>query len=402
MSCLDRDYYIALAFDVSVVTILYQRFIWNIFFLHNYMNSISVQLRQLYVIMKQSLVRKEEEVMIRLGTIGTSWITAQFIEAAQASNLYHVRAVYSRQAEKAYDLAQRYGINYYSDELNHLLFDPEIDAIYVASPNSLHFDLTMRAIRAGKHVIVEKPMFASAKQWREAHALAKEMNVLLFEAVVHVHGPNYKRLKQLVHNKLGELKRPFLGANLNIGQYSSKYPDYAKAMEAPEYAIVPNIFNLDFAGGTLMDIGVYPLYVAIDLFGMPMSVRYYAMKGANMIDLFGNIILSYDNYQINLFISKAVHSVLPSEIYMDDETIVIEGITRIDKVHVVNTQGQAATIIDYKPSNPMAAEVEHFAEMMMNRDDVQQQILYENWTQLSLQVAQVMEEIRQSANIKFD
>lgn len=339
--------------------------------------------------------------MIRLGTIGTSWITAQFIEAAQASNMYHVRAVYSRQADKARELAQRYGVDYYSDELNNLLFDPEIDAIYVASPNSVHFEQTMRAIRAGKHVIVEKPMFSSVEQWQEAHALAKKMNVMLFEAVVHVHGANYKRLKQLVNMKREELQRPFLGANLNIGQYSSKYTAYTDAIDnQPES--VPNVFNLAMSGGTLMDIGVYPLYVAIDLFGIPSSVRYHAMKGPNAVDLFGNIILSYDTYQVNLFISKAVHSVMPSEIYMDDETIVIEGITRIDKVHVINTKGQAATVIEYKPSNPMAGEVEHFAEMMMKRDDVHQQLLYENWTQLSLQVAQVMEDIRQSANLKLN
>lgn len=338
--------------------------------------------------------------MLKVGTVGTSWITEQFIQAIQASGLYHLRAIYSRSAETGKALAEQYEADYYSDELNNLLFDPLIDVMYIASPNGLHFEQTMRAIRAGKHVIVEKPMFTSVAEWQQAHALAKEMNVMLFEAVVHVHNANYKRLKQLVNLKRDELTRPFLGANLNIGQYSSKYGQYAHAMENGEPA--PNVFNLDFAAGTLMDIGVYPIYVAIDLFGSPQKVSYHTVTGANGVDLFGQIVLNYGSYHVNIFVSKAVHSCLPSEIYLDEETLVIEGITRIDKVHLINKAAQAAKLIDYTPNNPMAAEVEHFAQMMNRRNDLQQKLLYENWTQLSLQVAQVMEDLRQSANITFN
>lgn len=337
--------------------------------------------------------------MINIGTIGTSWITEQFIEAIQASEWYHLRAIYSRNADTARTFAERYEADYYSDELNNLLFDPEIDAIYVASPNALHFEQTMRAIRAGKHVIVEKPMFVTVAQWQEAHALAQEMNVLLFEAVVHVHNQNYKKLKQLVQIKHEELKQPFLGANFNMGQYSSKYPAYVTAIE--ESTDIPNVFSMEFAGGSLMDLGVYPLYVAIDLFGLPQSVRYHAVKGANYIDLFGNIVLSYATFQVHIFVSKGVHSCLPSEIYLADETLVIEEISRISKVHLMNKQGDVAKLIDYRPANPMNDEVEHFAQMILKRDDVQQQLHYENWKQLSLQVAQVMEDLRKSANLQF-
>lgn len=338
--------------------------------------------------------------MIRLGTIGTSWITAQFIEAAQQSGLYQVRATYSRSVNSARELAQRYQIEYYTDELNTMLFDPDIDAIYVASPNAIHFEQTMRAIRAGKHVIVEKPMFATVEQWRTAHALATEMNVLIFEGVVHVHNQNFRKLKHLLQMKMKDIKQPFMGANLNIGQYSSKYPAYNEAVKTQTN--IPNVFNLEFAGGTLMDIGVYPIYVAIDLFGTPRSVRYHAVTGVNKVDLFGHIILSYASYQVSIFVSKAVHSCIPSEIYLDNETLVIEGITRIDKVHLINSAGQSATVIEYRPDNPMSDEVVHFAEMIQNRYDKEQRQAYEKWTQLSLQVAQVMEDLRHSANITFE
>ena len=339
--------------------------------------------------------------MLKVGTLGTSWITEQFIEATQLlSDKYQVVGVYSRSAEKAKALADKYQINFYCDELNHLLFDPEIHVIYIATPNAHHYEVAKRAIRAGKHLIVEKPMFASLDEWREIHELAQELGVLVFEAVVHIHNQNYKRLKQLIRYKREQAQQPFLGANFSIGQYSSRYPDYVQAMATGQGA--PNVFNLAMAGGTLMDIGVYPLYVIIDLFGIPQQVKYSAITGPNKVDLMGTIILNYATFQVSLFISKAVHSLQPSELYFDNETIVIEGITRIDRVYLVNQEAQSAKVIDYVPKNPMLAELTHFAEVLANPQDDAQLARYREWTDLSWQVAQVMDSLRRSAGLDFE
>lgn len=338
--------------------------------------------------------------MINVGTIGTSWITEQFIEAAQLTNLYTIKGVYSRSAYRARDIATIYKAAYYTDQLNNILFDPEIDLIYIASPNSLHFEQAMQAIKAGKHVIIEKPMFSSVSEWHQAHEEARKMNVFIFEGALHVHTRNYRRMKQLVQNKLKESEQPFLGANFNFGQYSSKYVQYRNAM-ANNYG-VPNVFNLDYAGGALMDLGVYPVYVVLDLFGLPQSVRYNAQKGENGVDIFGSILFTYDTYQISIFISKAIHSKLPSEIYIDDETILIHDISRIRKVELINTEGQKADVIDYKPENYMYDELLNFAEVINNPDSIHQKVRYEDWKQLSLQVAQTMELLRKSADISFD
>lgn len=338
--------------------------------------------------------------MINVGTVGTSWITEEFIKACQLTNQFAIKGIYSRSAYRAKDIATIYKAEYYTDEFNNLIFDPEINLIYIASPNSLHFEQAMKAIKAGKHVIIEKPMFASVAQWKEAHAEAKRMNVLIFEAAPHIHTRNYRRMKQLVQNKLQEAEQPFLGANFNIGQYSSKYFQYNEAMRTGINA--PNVFNLDFAGGTLMDIGVYPLYVAVDLFGLPQSVRYNAQKGPNGIDLFGHVLMNYDDFHVAVFISKGVHSQLTSEIYTDDETIVIHNISRISQVELVNTQGQLANVIDYTPENYMYDEVLNFSEIINDPENIHNQVRYEDLKQLSLSVAQTMELLRKSAGIQFD
>ncbi|MBZ6526860.1 Gfo/Idh/MocA family oxidoreductase [Aerococcaceae bacterium DSM 111021] len=338
--------------------------------------------------------------MINVGTIGTSWITEQFIKGSQLTNLYKIKGIYSRSAYRAKDIATIYKADYYTDQLNNILFDPEIDLIYIASPNKLHFEQAMQAIKAGKHVLIEKPMFSNVDEWRQAHDEAKRMNVFIFEGALHIHTRNYRRMKQLIQNKIKESEQPFLGANFNFGQYSSKYVQYRDAMANSQ--IAPNVFNPDYSGGALMDLGVYPVYVVLDLFGLPQSVRYNAQKGENGIDLFGTILFTYDKHQVTIFISKAVHSKLPSEIYIDDETIVVHDISRISKVELINNEGQKADVIDYKPENYMYDELLNFAEVINDSDSIHQKVRYEDWKQLSLQVAQTMDLLRRSANISFE
>lgn len=338
--------------------------------------------------------------MINVGTIGTSWITEQFIQACQLSNQYHIKGIYSRSAYRAKDIATVYKADYYTDELNNLLFDPEINLIYIASPNSLHFSQAISAIRCGKHVIVEKPMFIHLNEWHEAYREAERMGVFIFEAALHIHTRNYRRLKQLVTNKLAEAEQPFLGANFNFGQYSSRYFEYRDAMDHQRK--IPNVFSLEFGGGTLMDLGVYPIYVVMDLFGLPKSVRYNTQKGPNGVDLFGHILFQYDNFQVNVFVSKAVHSRLQSEIYIDDETIIIQDISRMHRVELVNKEGQMANVIDYKPENYMYDEVMNFAAIINDPESIHQKVQYEDWKQLSLQVAQTVDLLRQSADIHYE
>lgn len=339
--------------------------------------------------------------MLRVGTVGTSWITETFIEAAQLlPDLYDVCCVYSRTLSKGEALAQKYQIPQVVDDYNRLIFNPEIDVIYIASPNGTHYEQAIRAIKAGKHLIVEKPMFSSVSEWEEAHRLADEMEVMIMEAVLHVHSQNYKHLKRLLQQKLAEKQQPFLGANLVIGQYSSKYPSYVSAIAHQEE--VPNVFNLKHAAGTLMDIGVYPLYVAVDLFGAPQQVKYSAIKGPNGVDLMGTVILNYTTFQVSVFMSKAVHSVQPNEIYIDHETLLIENITRISSVTLIDNQGQSAKVIDYRPKNPMIDELKDFSEMFQGKNDEVQQAKYQYWRKLSHQVAELMAVLRESAGLTVE
>jgi len=331
--------------------------------------------------------------MIQLATIGTSWITEQFIQAATEEGSYHLRAVYSRSKEKAQNLVDQYGGDYAADSLEDYWNDDTLEVIYIASPNNLHYEQAMAAIKAKKHLIVEKPIFSNTKEWESAFKAAEENGVYLFEAARHIQTKNYQFLKNLIQFKRDNTQYQFLGANLNIGQYSSKYDKYNEAIENGNK--VPNVFNPDFSGGVLMDMGVYPVYVAVDLFGKPDSAEYKAIKGPNNVDLYGHIYFHYTSFSVSIFVSKAVHSTLHNEFYFDNETVRVPNITDIDGVEIISSkEDEKIMSLDYPVDNPLTDESRVFAEILLNKEAEEAQDAYEDLKKVSYEVSSVMEDLK--------
>lgn len=326
--------------------------------------------------------------MLNIATIGTSWITEQFIEAINVNKHFHLRAIYSRNLETADTLIEKYEGDYASSDLEDFWTDDNLDVIYIASPNSLHFEQAKKAIQAKKQLIIEKPIFSNLDEWDEIFDLAEKNDVYVLEAARHIQTKNYHHLKELINYKKNVSKYPFLGANLNMGQYSSRYDKYMEAIDNNEQ--VPNIFNPDFSGGVLMDLGVYPIYVAIDLFGEPNEVEYKAVNGSNGVDLFGHVYFDYGEFNVVIFISKAVHSQLESEFYFDNETVVVPTITDIDEVNVVTKDKGKVMHLNYEVSNPLEDEVEAFADILLKHDKRS----YEYLKNLSRRVTKVIDRLK--------
>lgn len=295
--------------------------------------------------------------MLRFATIGTSAITEQFIHACQANPEVEVRRIYSRTLEKARAFADRMGVLEAVDSLEALCADG-IDAVYIASPNSVHFDQAMAVLKAGKHAIVEKPQFANTHQWETAHAFARQQGCYLFEAALHVHHPHFAVIKEVIQKASAVSRGRFLGAQFHVGQYSSRYDVYLTALK--EGTPVPNIFHPDFAAGTLMDLGFYSIYLAVGLFGLPTSVQLYCLEGPNGIDLVDQIILKYASFQVSIFVSKAVHTQRPNEIYLGDTTLVLPHFSILNHFSLVNRQGESLQEWQCTRSNPMQDELAFF------------------------------------------
>lgn len=299
--------------------------------------------------------------MINFATIGTGWITTSFIHSAQATGKYNLLAVYSRFQDTASAFAQKHGINKTHTSLDDLVSDPEIHAIYIASPNSLHYAHTKQCLEAGKHVLLEKPATSTGKELAELFTLAKSKGVFLLEAFRHLYEPNFLCLQQLIkEQKLG----PIFGATLNYASRSSRF-DSVLAGE------VPNIFSLEYSGGCLVDLGVYPISVAVALFGAPLSSTYKPTMLSTGADGGGFIVLSYEGFGVSINASKIYTSTAPSEIYGEKGTIVMNAVTDIDQVDFVDAKSKkveklAGQKVDAKLN--MQCEAEVFANILEGKD----------------------------------
>jgi predicted dehydrogenase len=262
--------------------------------------------------------------MINFGIIGTNWITHSYVECAQATGKWNLAAVYSRKQETAQEFASKYSgqqISTYTD-LDAFVTSPSITTIYIASPNILHYTQAKLALSSGKNVILEKPSCSTVAELDDLFKIAKEKNVILIEAFRHIQEHNFKLLKKTLPT-LG----PIYGCSIVFAQYSSRY----EKVLAGE---VPNIFNLEMGGGALVDLGVYPVAAAIDLFGAPKDAVYFPVKIATGADGAGQIILTYPTFNVYLCHSKIYNSEAPSEIYTEKGTVRIggPGITDIESL----------------------------------------------------------------------
>ena len=222
---------------------------------------------------------------IRLGTIGSGFIVHNILDAVEKTKGIRCVAVYSRTNEKGQQLAQKYGVKTVYTNMDDFLADEEINCVYVASPNSLHFEQAKKALLAGKHVLCEKPFCPRLDQAKELVQIAKEKHLLLMEAVPTTYLPNYEVLKEAL-SKIGKVKL----VQGNFSQYSSRYDAFLRGE-------MPNIFNPAFAGGCLMDINFYNVYLNVALFGKPQSAVYFPNLAKEVkVDTSGVLIMQYEDF----------------------------------------------------------------------------------------------------------
>lgn len=329
--------------------------------------------------------------MINLGIIGTNWITDQFVQAAHETGMYQLVAVYSRKLATAQKFGEKYGDVEYATDLETFFNLEHLNTVYIASPNSLHFEQAKQGILAGKNVIVEKPAFSTPAEMDEIIELANRQQVFFFEAARNIHEKAFKTIADFL-----PLKDQIIGADFSFMKYSSRYDQVLEGQE-------PNIFSPHFSGGALADLGVYPIYAAVAWFGMPNESLYFSQKLVTGVDGLGTGILRYDTFDVTIRTGKIGDSYQQSEIYLTDGTLVLNAINSIDEAvfHDRNRQCQEKLGV-HQLANPMVEEAENFAQVILNPTDRKYGTDYEAWVELSRNVNQVIYAMRKSAGIVFD
>lgn len=221
---------------------------------------------------------------IRLGTIGSGMIVHSILNNVKVTDGIRLEAVYSRSREKGNALAAQYGAGKVYTDMDAFLADEEINFVYIATPNLLHYAQAKKALLAGKNVILEKPFTTRAEQAKELVEIAKTRHLFLVDAVPPAFLPNLEILREQLA-KIGRIRLVMS----NYSQYSSRY-DQVLAGEKP------NIFNPEYAGGCLMDINFYNVYLNIALFGKPEQAVYYPNIYPGLSDTSGSMVLGYNGF----------------------------------------------------------------------------------------------------------
>ena len=200
--------------------------------------------------------------MVRFGIIGTGRISDWVLRGAAQDPRIRVSAVCSRTAEAAEAFIARNplakGTKVYTS-VEEMVEDPQVDAVYVGTPNQTHCGYTVTALKAGKHVLCEKPLAINAAEGRKMVAAAEESGRLLMEAMVSTLNPNFLE----VASRINEIAP--------VRNYSSCFCQYSSKYEALKRGEVATAFKPGTAGA-LRDVGVYTIYPLVALFGRPETV----------------------------------------------------------------------------------------------------------------------------------
>lgn len=325
---------------------------------------------------------------IKIGIIGTNFISDDFCNAAVKVPGAVLRAVYSRKEETGAAFAERHSIpEVFTDYKKFLSSD--IDAVYVASPNFIHCSQTIMALEHKKHVLCEKVMAVNEAEVRSMIDCARRNQVVLLEAMHPDFDPAFDIVEQNL-NRIGRLRR----ATFEFCQYSSRYDKFREG-------IVMNAFDPTLGNAAVMDIGVYCIHSLVRLFGMPQEIQAFSTKLSNDFDGSGIVLMKYETMIAEAVHSKISVSVNPSVIQGEDGSILIDYISKPEKICLQLREGARDTlegagreILPFIPAdNNMIYEIQEFIKLI-NENNIAHKYL-----QYSLDTIRVIDEVRRQTCI---
>ena len=321
---------------------------------------------------------------IRFGTVGTGAIVSTILDSAAKTEGIECGAVYSRTEEKGRRLADKFGISRVYTDLSEMFADSELNFIYIASPNSLHYAQAKQALLAGRNVICEKPFTSTLREAEDLAETAKEKHLFLFEGITTMFLPNYRVLKE----KLPEVGKIRLVLS-DYSQYSSRY-------DALLQGKVANVFNPEFSGGAFMDINLYNIYLVLGLFGTPEKATYYPNFYKNGIDTSGTVVMSYPDFICECTGAKDCFGDNGVQIQGENGTLYVpEGSNGLKEVVLLKKSGRE--VFNEQEGSQWLNEIRGITSVVQKED-------YEDcWKRLdkTLEVVCFMEKTRKAAGIVF-
>ena len=320
---------------------------------------------------------------LKIGIIGTNFISDRLASAAAESQSTCIHSVYSRTEERGRAFCTSHGIGTLYTNFE-LFLNSDIDAVYVASPNMAHCAQTLEALAHGKHVLCEKPISSNLSEYRQMRMAAESRGLVLLEAMRPAFDPALSAIKAGLE-LIGIPRR----AALEFCQYSSRY-DKFKAGE------VMRTFCPEYSNAAVMDIGVYPLFLCLRLFGYPTGdIRSSSVFLENGFEGAGEIILPYGGMNAVISYSKISDSVNPSVISGENGSLIIDKISAPTKIVFKSRGGEEKPIpFEYRENN-MVFELEEFARLVRSREICH---IHADFSELEMKL---LDEVRKNVGIVF-
>lgn len=291
---------------------------------------------------------------VRFGIIGTGMIGKLFAQESKLTDNCTVIAVTSRSEETGKAFAEVYGIEKVYTDYEVMINDPDIDAIYIATPHTNHHADTIRALNAKKAVLCEKPFAMSYEETVEMIDAARKNNVLLMEAMWTRFLPAVKKMKQLLtEGAIGDVLFVKADFGFRVGD---------------DYPALGRLLNPELGGGALYDAGVYPISMASHVMGMvPVAISCQKMFAKTGVDAMSTYNFQYENGSLAVLYS-AVNVNTENQLYISGTkgSITIPDFLRASKMKIAYEDGKMETYVYPHKDAGYDNEIKAFCDTYLN------------------------------------
>lgn len=313
--------------------------------------------------------------------LGTGIIANEMAQALGKMNkkLY---AVGNRTHQKALDFAKKYDVQKVYDNIDDMFVDENVDIIYITSPHNTHYKFMKKALENGKHILVEKSITLNSRELDDMIALANKNNLILAEAMTIWHMPIYKKLWKIVQSEeLGKVQM----ITMNFGSFK-------------EYNMENRFFNMNLAGGAMLDIGVYALSIVRSFMSeKPDEILSQWKASLTGSDEQATVLLKNRQQQMAT-VALAMHSKQPKRAMISCEKGYIEIMEypRADKAIIVDAQTGAVTKLESGTTeNALYYEIMDMENAVKTDDPSAMCLAY------TKDVMDIMTKLRKDWNLKY-
>lgn len=316
------------------------------------------------------------------GILGAGKIARKFTEDLHKVLGANVYAVASRSLERAEEFAKTNRITTAYGSYLELVKDINVDVIYIATPHVFHFEHSMLCLENKKAVLCEKPLGINLGQVETMISLAKEKNVFLMEALWTQFLPHFNYVKKLVNsNEFGKL----IGLKADFGFNAPFDPE-------------KRIYNKNLGGGSLMDVGIYPVFLALSLLGIPKDLVAKATIGSTGVDKNCTIRLTYSN-GVEAILYSAINETTPTTatLRFEEATVIINSRFHEPSMISIKFNGKLETKKFPVTTHGYNFEAAH-VQKMLDEDRTESNLMT---FEKSKQLITILDRIRKQINLEY-